>query len=66
VLRDRDSHHITRALTAGDKKKDRHIVFHVPADGDYYIDITEAEARGGGGFDYRLTVKMQGQSHAHP
>jgi hypothetical protein len=44
-------------LSAGDKKKDRHLVFRAPSDGVYYIDITEAEAKGGAGFDYRLTVK---------
>ena len=56
ILRVRDSHHFSLALSAGDKKKDRHIAFHVPADGAYYVEITEAEARGGPGYNYRLTV----------
>ena len=56
VLRVRDDHHVTLLLSAGDKKKDRHLAFHAPSDGVYYIDITDAEARGGAGYDYRLTV----------
>ena len=56
VLRLRDSRHIPLELSVGDKKKDRHLVFHVPADGAYYIELTEGESKGGAGFDYRLTV----------
>jgi len=56
VLRVRNDRHITLMLSAGDKKKDRHLEFRSPSDGAYYIDITDAEARGGAGFDYRLTV----------
>jgi hypothetical protein len=56
VLRLRDSRHIPLALSAGDKKKDRHLEFHVPADGAYYIELTEGESKGGTGYDYRLTV----------
>ncbi len=56
ILRVRDSRHISLALSTGDKARDRHIAFRVPADGAYYIEITEAEARGGGGYTYRLTV----------
>ncbi|HLJ57035.1 MAG TPA: hypothetical protein VKT77_18495 [Chthonomonadaceae bacterium] len=56
VLRVRDSGHNTLALSTGDKKRDRQIVFRVPADGAYYVDITDAEARGGAGYNYRVTV----------
>jgi hypothetical protein len=56
VLRLRDDHHITLMLSAGDKKKDRRLSFSAPSDSTYYIDITDAEARGGAGYDYRLTV----------
>ena len=44
------------ALSVGDKKKDRHLLFHVPADGAYYIELTEGESKGGAGYNYRLTV----------
>lgn len=56
VLRIRDKHHLSLALSVGDKKKDRHIVFTAPAHGPYYVEITEAEAKGGAGYNYRLTV----------
>lgn len=56
VLRIRDGRHITLALSAGDKKRDRHLTFHVPADGPYFVEITEAEAKGGAGYTYRLSV----------
>lgn len=59
ILRIRDAHHLSRMLSAGDKKKDRHLLFHVPADGTYYIEITEAEARGGPSYDYRLTINRK-------
>ncbi len=56
ILRVRDNRHISMAISAGDKKRDRHIVFHVPSDGAYYVEITEAEAKGGPEYRYRLTV----------
>jgi len=59
VLRVRDSHHMSIALSAGDKKNDRRIQFHVKADGPYYVEITEAEARGGAGFNYRLSINRR-------
>ena len=59
ILRVRDNRHMSLALSTGDKKKDRRIAFHVPADGTYYVEITEAEARGGAGFDYRLTLNRK-------
>ncbi|HLK58092.1 MAG TPA: hypothetical protein VKU00_16100 [Chthonomonadaceae bacterium] len=59
VLRVRDRHHFSLLLSAGDKKKDRHLVFKPEVDGPYYIEITEAEARGGGEYTYRLTVNRK-------
>jgi len=56
ILRIRDSHHTPLALSTGDKKKDRRITFRVPTDGAYFVEITEAEARGGAGYNYRLAV----------
>ncbi len=56
ILRLRDSRHIPLALSVGDKKKDRHILFHPTADGTYYIELTEGEAKGGAGYTYRLSV----------
>ena len=56
VLRVRDKRHFSLLLSAGDKKKDRHLVFKPTADGPYYIEITEGEARGGPEYAYRLTV----------
>ena len=60
VLRDRDSRRLSRALSVGNKKKDRHISFHPPVPGLYYIEITEAEAKGGAGYNYRLTILRKG------
>ena len=56
VLRVRDSRHNSLALSTGDKKRDRHIQFRVASDGAYYVEITEAEAKGGAGYNYRLVV----------
>lgn len=56
VLRLRDVGHNTLMISAGDKKRDRILKFRAPANATYFIDITEAEARGGPGYDYRLTV----------
>jgi hypothetical protein len=61
VLRVRDERHITLMLSAGDKKKDRHLTFRALSDGAYFIDITDAEARGGAGYDYRLSVHERDQ-----
>ncbi len=59
VLRLRDSRHVPIAISVGDKKKDRHIVFHPVTDGTVYIELTEGEAKGGGGYNYRLVVVKQ-------
>ena len=59
VLRLRDRRLIPLALSAGDDKKDRQITFRVPADGPYFVELTDAEARGGAGFLYRLVVRRK-------
>jgi hypothetical protein len=59
ILRVRDKRHFSLLLSAGDKKKDRHLVFKPASDGPYYIEITEAEARGGGEYTYRLTINRK-------
>jgi len=56
VLRVRDANHVTLMLSAGDKKRDRKLIFKPAVPGPYYIDITDAEARGGKGYEYRLTL----------
>jgi hypothetical protein len=56
VLRVRDGRRVPLALSAGDKKRDRHIEFRVPSVGVYYVEITEAEARGGASYTYRLSL----------
>ena len=56
VLRLRDNHHTSLALSAGMAKRDRRIDFHAPADGVYYLELTEAEGHGGETFGYRLIL----------
>lgn len=56
IVRVRDARHIPLALAAGDDKKDRRLSFHVPSDGAYFVELTDAENRGGPTFVYRLTV----------
>ena len=59
VLRLRDRRLIPLALSAGDDKKDRQITVRIPADGPYYLELTDAEARGGAAFQYRLAVRRK-------
>lgn len=56
ILRVRDAHHFTLALSAGDKKRDRHILFKAPVDASYYIEIIDAESKGGADFTYLLSL----------
>jgi hypothetical protein len=56
LLRVRDSRHLPLALAAGNPKIDRHIRFRAPADGVYYVEITDDQARGGPTFTYVLTA----------
>lgn len=56
IVRIRDGRRVPLALSAGDKKRDRVITFRAPSDGLYYIEITDADAKGGGDMTYRLSV----------
>lgn len=56
IVRLRDARRMPLALAAGDDKKDRQITFRAPADGLYYIELSEAEGRGGPAYRYRLTL----------
>jgi hypothetical protein len=57
IIRLRDSRHLSLALAAGDENQDRKLRYTFSADGPYFIELTEAEGRGGPRFLYRLTVK---------
>ncbi len=56
IVRLRNARRIPLALAAGDEKKDRRLTFRTPADGVYFIELTDAENRGGPTFAYRLTL----------
>ena len=58
MLRLRDSRHHSLALSAGNPKRDREIRFQAPSDGTYYLELMEAEGRGGETFGYRLTLRV--------
>ncbi len=59
VLRIRDHRHIPVALSVGDKKRDRRITFKAPTDGAYYVELTEAEAKGGPTCTYLMTIVLK-------
>lgn len=61
ILRLRDERNMSLALAAGDENQDRTLRYTFPADAPYFIELTEAEARGGPQFRYRLTVKRIGK-----
>jgi hypothetical protein len=56
IFRLRDSHHLSIALSAGNPRLDRHIRFRAPADGTYYLEISDDQARSGSAFTYVLTA----------
>jgi hypothetical protein len=56
LLRLRDSRHLSLALSAGNPKLDRHIHFRAPADGTYYLEVGDDQARGGPTFTYVMTA----------
>lgn len=64
LVRVRDRRHFSLALSAGDEKQDRLIAFRAPKDGTYYIEVWDAEARGGPEYLYRLTVRHDSASPA--
>lgn len=57
VLRVRDSRHLSLGIAAGDAKKDLSLTFTAPANGAYYVEIMDAESRGGGEYTFRLLVQ---------
>ncbi len=57
VLRVRDSRHMSLAIAAGDAKKDLSLAFTAPANGTYYIEIMDAESKGGGEYTFRLLLQ---------
>ncbi len=57
VLRVRDSRHLSLGIAAGDAKKDLSLTFTAPATGTYYVEIMDAESRGGGEYTFRLLVQ---------
>jgi hypothetical protein len=57
LLRLRTASHLSLALSAGAPAKDRAIRFRVPADGTYYLEVSDADGRGGPTFGYHLIVK---------
>ncbi len=64
LVRVRDRRYFSLALSAGEEKQDRQITFRAPKDGTYYIEIWDAEARGGPEYLYRLTVRRDAVSGA--
>lgn len=57
LLRLRDRFHHSLALSAGLPKKDRRILFHAPAAGTYFLELSDADNRGGPAFTYGLTLR---------
>lgn len=57
LLRVRDSRRISLALSGGDAKRDRKIRFRVPKTGVYFLELSDADSRGGPNFRYRLTLR---------
>ncbi len=59
VLRLRNSRRIPLAISAGSEKMDRKIVYKIPADGLYYVELSENEGKGGPEFQYRLMLRKR-------
>ncbi len=64
LLRLRDTRHTALALSAGDPKKDRRLLFRAPKDGTYTLEILEAEGKGGPAYAYRLTLVKKPETPA--
>lgn len=56
IVRVRDGKRLARTMSAGHPKKDRKIVFRIPADGSYYLEVGDSQGRGGKNFTYRLLL----------
>lgn len=59
ILRIRNERRVPLAFSAGLRKRDRRIVFRAPAEGIYFVEITDAENRGGGNIRYRITINKR-------
>ena len=57
LLRVRDSHHLMLTMTAGRLRQDRRLSFTAPQGGVYYLEISDAQQRGGPKMLYRLVVQ---------
>lgn len=64
IVRVRDARRIPLALAAGDEKKDRRLTFRAPTDGVYFLELTDAENRGGPTYVYRLTLARKNDTKA--
>ncbi len=56
MVRVRNPRRASIALLGGSEKRDRHLSLTAVSDGDYTIELTDAESRGGETFRYVLTV----------
>ncbi len=54
MVRIRDSRKISRAMSAGNPNKDRRILYKIPADGTYYIELMNSSQDNGTEQKYRL------------
>ena len=59
VVRIRDARRFPVALSAGHEKRDRVLTLRAPADGPYFIEVGDAEGRGGAQYLYRLAVRRK-------
>ena len=59
ILRIRDARKRPVALSIGPSRKDRRLTFKPTSDGIFYIELTDADAKGGPKIQYRLTVNKK-------
>ncbi len=59
ILRIRDARKRPVALSIGPSRKDRRLAFKPTSDGIFYIELTDADAKGGPKIQYRLTVNKK-------
>uniref|UniRef100_UPI00375085A5 hypothetical protein n=1 Tax=Armatimonas sp. TaxID=1872638 RepID=UPI00375085A5 len=57
LLRVRDSRRLMLTMAAGRLRQDRRLSFTAPHDGVYYLEISDAQQRGGPKMLYRLVVR---------
>lgn len=56
VLKIRCARRIVRGAAVGPAKKDRRLLFRVPADGLYFLEVADSQGRSGAKAAYRLIV----------